>query len=196
MGYSHESIDIHLDQPFPISNRNSAEAVCHILRTVSSHRCIVTAASLGPLLGEVQSSFDQEQYTLSIEELPAFTDIYPFLSRETVADPFEPLSRTPTRDTYAEGVVHYLHSSGSTGFPKSIPYRWNYINRIAHAGIFPSLFQLGSLILTTSYVSQKFTKKYELYNPPCYWPQRRYQPSTPWASTGISLHLSSQPVRT
>jgi hypothetical protein len=124
------------DQPFLISPRNSAEGICHLLRSVSTHHLISTATSLAPILEKVQWLLNQEQYMLEIEELPAFTEAYPLLGQETIADAFEPQPGIPNRDAYTDGVVAYLHSSGSTGFPKSIPYRWNFICSLMRIGIY------------------------------------------------------------
>ncbi|KAJ6545507.1 hypothetical protein B0H19DRAFT_1266933 [Mycena capillaripes] len=59
-------------------------------------------------------------YDLSIEEIPLLGQIYPHLGHETTEDAFVPYSN-PTTTTALDEVAMYLHSSGSTGFPKSIP---------------------------------------------------------------------------
>jgi hypothetical protein len=84
-----------------------------MLRKVSAHRLMVTAASLGTLLSEVKEELAASDYEISIEELPAFTDIYPHFGFETADMSFEPLAM-PTVDAFVNGAPLILHSSGST----------------------------------------------------------------------------------
>lgn len=102
------------------------------MRTVSSHRLIATTSVFDELLREVKSKFDEERYSLTVDELPAFTDIYLDLDRENTCNEFKP-PPLPSKDTYVNGVVLYIHSSGSTGLPKSIPYTWDYISRLSRS---------------------------------------------------------------
>ncbi|KAJ7625710.1 hypothetical protein FB45DRAFT_922118, partial [Roridomyces roridus] len=108
--------------PFPISNRNSSAAVLHLLNTTKSHRLLITKASLGPLTDAISADLADLSvpYDLSVEEIPLLGQIYPHFGHESPSDEFisypSPATRTPL-DT----VAMYLHSSGSTGFPKSIP---------------------------------------------------------------------------
>ncbi|KAL4071516.1 hypothetical protein V8B97DRAFT_1960480 [Scleroderma yunnanense] len=92
----------HLFQPFAMSPRNSAP----VSELVSSIR--------------TKLSQSEEPFHLEIEESPRLATIYPYLSREVVASPFVPF---PTAEQRPEknDVMFYLHSSGSTGFPKPIP---------------------------------------------------------------------------
>ncbi|KII87501.1 hypothetical protein PLICRDRAFT_257848 [Plicaturopsis crispa FD-325 SS-3] len=110
--------------PFPISQRNSAAAVIDLLRNTNCHRIIVTRSSLRALFDEIEVEIATkgEPFELEISEAPAFDLLYPCLGRETSSDPFdeypEPaLDRRPK----LSDILLYLHSSGSTGFPKPIP---------------------------------------------------------------------------
>jgi acyl-coenzyme A synthetase/AMP-(fatty) acid ligase len=58
-------------------------------------------------------------YELVIEEVPSLHDIFPKLGVETEHDPFTPF-KTDYKPSLDE-IAMYLHSSGSTGFPKAIP---------------------------------------------------------------------------
>ncbi|KAJ7625813.1 putative nonribosomal peptide synthetase [Roridomyces roridus] len=108
--------------PFPISNRNSSAAVLHLLNTTKSHRLLITKASLGPLTDAIAADLAalSVPYDLSIEEIPLLGQLYPHLGDESPSDQFIPYP-SPAKCTPLDTVAMYLHSSGSTGFPKSIP---------------------------------------------------------------------------
>ncbi|KZT28824.1 putative aminoadipate reductase [Neolentinus lepideus HHB14362 ss-1] len=105
--------------PYPMSNRNSPAAVCHMLQKTSCHRLITTSASLGSLISGIKAEFSAIDYELQIDELPSLYDAFPRLGRETVHDHFTPYP--VLTNSKPEDIVMYMHSSGSTGFPKSIP---------------------------------------------------------------------------
>jgi acyl-coenzyme A synthetase/AMP-(fatty) acid ligase len=115
-----------------MSPRNSSAAICHMLRKASSHRLIVTASSLGSLLEDVKNELAASDYGLDIQELPAFPDIYPYFTHENISDPFDPIE-LPSRDAFVDGVVLYIHSSGSTGFPKPIPWTHQVLSKFTYA---------------------------------------------------------------
>jgi hypothetical protein len=96
-----------------MSPRNSSAAICDMMRKVSAHRLMVTAASLGTLLSEVKEELAASGYELSIEELPEFTDIYPHFGFETADMSFESLA-LPSADAFVNNAPLILHSSGST----------------------------------------------------------------------------------
>ncbi|KAG6899436.1 hypothetical protein C0993_010311 [Termitomyces sp. T159_Od127] len=106
------------EKPFPISPRNTPAAIIHLLTKTSCHRLITTSTTLSSLLDGVKAELVAD-FDLSIEEIPMLHQIYPKLGTETVHDPFEryppPATRPPMSD-----IALYLHSSGSTGFPKAI----------------------------------------------------------------------------
>jgi acyl-coenzyme A synthetase/AMP-(fatty) acid ligase len=83
----------------------------------------VTASSLGSLLDDVKKELTASDFALNIKELPGLPDIYPHFTRETISEPFESI-KIPARDTFVGGTVMYIHSSGSTGFPK--PIAWTH----------------------------------------------------------------------
>ncbi|KAE9392378.1 acetyl-CoA synthetase-like protein [Gymnopus androsaceus JB14] len=111
--------------PFPISPRNSAPAITDLLRKSSAHRILTTRVTLGGVIDAIQSEIQSgEPYALSTEEAPTLQQVYPHLGKETVRNPFivpPPLFFPKENDT-----AIYLHSSGSTGYPKAI--RLSYLN--------------------------------------------------------------------
>ncbi|KAJ7683139.1 putative nonribosomal peptide synthetase [Mycena rosella] len=108
--------------PFPISHRNSAAAVLHLLKNTDSHRLLTTKASLAHLVDTVAANWSAQSPSpeLSIEEIPLLGQIYPHLGHETKEYAFVAYPN-PTTRTPLDSVALYLHSSGSTGFPKCIP---------------------------------------------------------------------------
>ncbi|TFK53343.1 putative aminoadipate reductase [Heliocybe sulcata] len=106
--------------PYPMSNRNSPAAVSHMLQKTSCHRLITTSASLNSLISGIKADLSAEGYELTIDELPSIYDVFPRLGRETAADPFTPYP--PMTNCKPDDIIFYIHSSGSTGFPKSIPH--------------------------------------------------------------------------
>ncbi|KZP33662.1 acetyl-CoA synthetase-like protein [Athelia psychrophila] len=104
--------------PFPISPRNSAEAVVSMLQKSDCHTIITTGSSLGDLINEIHA-LTPPDFCLSIQEAPALARCFPELGWETAEHEFKPY---PARSTPLEidELIFYLHSSGSTGFPKPI----------------------------------------------------------------------------
>ncbi|KDQ07667.1 hypothetical protein BOTBODRAFT_166803 [Botryobasidium botryosum FD-172 SS1] len=103
---------------FPISPRNSPEAVAHLLhQTGSTHLVVGNEQALRELaqsaLGLVARQHQRASAIVDIP-IPAFGDLY----IENDVD-FEPLPPMVTPDFTQTALI--LHSSGSTSFPKPIP---------------------------------------------------------------------------
>ncbi|TFK46704.1 putative aminoadipate reductase [Heliocybe sulcata] len=105
--------------PFPISPRNSAPAIHNMLSKTGCHRLLTTKAFLKPFLDSCEAEFAAQGYDLEVDEIPAFTEVFPLLGKETSDDPFEPFELDDWNPEF-DDVTLYLHSSGSTGFPKPI----------------------------------------------------------------------------
>jgi len=87
----------------------------------SCHHLLTTRTTLKDLLDGLKAELqaNNPSYELVIEEVPSLHDVFPKLGVETKDDPF-----TPFKTNYKpklDEVAMYLHSSGSTGFPKAIP---------------------------------------------------------------------------
>ncbi|KAF8974264.1 hypothetical protein BDZ97DRAFT_1772696 [Flammula alnicola] len=107
--------------PFPISQRNTPAMVVHLLQKTDCHHLVTTQATLKELLAGVQTELDEHHpgYELLIEEVPPLKDIFPKLGAEREDDPFTPYAIN--HKLQPTDIAMYLHSSGSTGFPKAIP---------------------------------------------------------------------------
>ncbi|KAJ7195361.1 putative aminoadipate reductase [Mycena pura] len=111
--------------PFSISPRNSPAAIVQLLRKTGCRRIVSTCVTLAGLLAGVQKEWsegDTPPCPLIIEEIPSHGQVYPHLGKETPSgshafEPYPPPAAQPDLDSLAM----YLHSSGSTGFPKAIP---------------------------------------------------------------------------
>lgn len=105
-------------QPFPMSPKNSGPAVINMLEKTSCHR-FITQSSL-PVVSALEREIASSSFQLQVDELPDLFSVFPTLlhDQSTVPAvlPYPPANRSISDD---EAVI-YLHSSGSTGFPKPI----------------------------------------------------------------------------
>ncbi|KAF8217447.1 hypothetical protein K438DRAFT_1656334 [Mycena galopus ATCC 62051] len=104
---------------FPISPRNSAAAILQLLRASSCYHILATRVTLSPLLARLQRHLAEVDFALDIQEVPSFQEIYPNIGAETPDHAFQPYPR-PQISANFDDVFMYIHSSGSTGFPKAI----------------------------------------------------------------------------
>jgi hypothetical protein len=76
---------------------------------------------LSKLLSEIRSQFMNEDadFTLKIDSFPSLKDLYPKLGEEIIEDEFTPFAGA-NESFKSGGGGMFLHSSGSTGFPKPI----------------------------------------------------------------------------
>ncbi|KAF7968546.1 hypothetical protein HWV62_30169 [Athelia sp. TMB] len=101
--------------PFPISPRNSHEAIISLLQKTSCTRILTTTSSLGDLISQITAST-----SCKVEEAPTISQCYPSLGHEMASDGFAPYPELE-RELDLDRTIFYLHSSGSTGLPKAIP---------------------------------------------------------------------------
>jgi acyl-CoA synthetase (AMP-forming)/AMP-acid ligase II len=88
------------------------------LRDTSCHRVLTTRESLKPLLDDIRLHLTDAPFGLTFEEMPSLPEIFPKLGHEKPSDPFRPYPIGPRPSP--EDILIYFHSSGSTGFPKTV----------------------------------------------------------------------------
>ncbi|KAI0079020.1 acetyl-CoA synthetase-like protein, partial [Panus rudis PR-1116 ss-1] len=103
--------------PFPMSPRNSAEAVFNMLQKTDCHQ-IVSQPSLSGLISKVTTLAKSSGYDVEAENLVPLDMVIPGLAgqNDTEVEPYPSIASGKELDD----VVLYLHSSGSTGFPKPV----------------------------------------------------------------------------
>ncbi|TFK74192.1 acetyl-CoA synthetase-like protein, partial [Pluteus cervinus] len=109
--------------PFPISSRNSPAAVVNLLEKTSCKFMITTRNTLKPLLDEVELLLSEAKsgLDLQIEEAPALREVFPQFMGGADEGDVRPWLQSLTRPD-PDDLCLYIHSSGSTGFPKAIPW--------------------------------------------------------------------------
>jgi acyl-coenzyme A synthetase/AMP-(fatty) acid ligase len=104
-----------------MSHRNSAAAVISMLQKTDCHRILTTPRFDNPTTDALMDAIRTEcppDYVLNIDYIPHPDAIYSHLGTESDDDTFEAY---PPKTRLLDDVALYLHSSGSTGFPKPIP---------------------------------------------------------------------------
>lgn len=112
---------IHLTfiQPFLVSPRNSPAAIMNMIRKTRCSRIVTVHNTHQTLMNAIRR--EASSLELTIDEIPALSHAFPKLGRECASDPFVPYP-SPTLPPDLDSTAVYLHSSGSTGFPKPIPF--------------------------------------------------------------------------
>ncbi|KAG6835248.1 putative NRPS-like protein biosynthetic cluster [Arthromyces matolae] len=106
--------------PFPISHRNSPEAIINLFQKTACYRLITTNTTLKPLIDAIRDQVANTPLSeLEIKEVPSLATAYPNLGHELIDDPFERYPNSVGRPL-KDDVCIYLHSSGSTGLPKAV----------------------------------------------------------------------------
>ena len=106
-------------QPFPVSPRNSAPAVVDMMKKTNCSRIVTLRHAHQSLIDEIQSTVSDCE--LIVDEIPTLSYAFPKLGKEVESDPFVPYPPATSRPDLNEPAL-YIHSSGSTGFPKPIPH--------------------------------------------------------------------------
>lgn len=98
-----------------------------LLRT-SCRRIASIIQTQAALLDDVQRLIGNIGNGLTILEIPSISDVYPHLGNESNIHPFAPYPKRSSTIRMSETCL-YLHSSGSTGYPK--PIAQNYKSQLS-----------------------------------------------------------------
>ncbi|KAF8546313.1 acetyl-CoA synthetase-like protein, partial [Imleria badia] len=104
--------------PFPVSPRNSPAAVINMMKKLNCSRIVTLHHAHQTLIDDVRKQGSDLAFT--VDEIPTISYAFPKLGHEVEADPFVPYPQATSRPDPNTPSM-YIHSSGSTGFPKPIP---------------------------------------------------------------------------
>ncbi|KAG2362415.1 putative aminoadipate reductase [Suillus spraguei] len=126
--------------PFPMSPRNPPQAIVDLLLRTRCRRIASIRQNHAALLDDVRRLMGNNGPSLTIIEIPPISEVYPHLGNESLVHSFIPYPKRSTATRITETIL-YMHSSGSTGFPKPIaqnhrgqlswmnaPLLWQYRN--------------------------------------------------------------------
>lgn len=103
-----------------MSPKIPALGIVHLLRATNCHR-IISEPSLRNLADAVKSIGVGQQWAVHVSNLPKFENVFPTFGCDIVPNV---ASYPPSKEPFNwQDVMLYMHSSGSTGFPKAIPHR-------------------------------------------------------------------------
>ncbi|KAG8221462.1 acetyl-CoA synthetase-like protein [Butyriboletus roseoflavus] len=105
--------------PFLVSYRNSAAAVVDMMKKTNCSRIVTLHHAHNRLIQNICE--ENAGRKLVVDELPTLSYAFPKLGNEVEAGPFVPYPAPMSRPDLDSPAI-YLHSSGSTGFPKPIPH--------------------------------------------------------------------------
>jgi acyl-CoA synthetase (AMP-forming)/AMP-acid ligase II len=139
-------------QPFPMSPRNPPQVIVDLLLRTSCRRIASITPNHAALLDDVRRLIGDTGSGLTIIEIPPISDVYPHLGCESPAHPFVPYPKRSSTTRITETIL-YMHSSGSTGFPK--PIAQNHRGQLswmnARATLFVSSFIQKTHVVQLSY---------------------------------------------
>ncbi|KAI0802060.1 hypothetical protein BC629DRAFT_1496418 [Irpex lacteus] len=106
--------------PLLVSPKLSAEAIARLFKQTSAHR-VITQDPFLFVLKDVQTQLGAEGFNLAIEDFIPIEQAFPALKIGDVATQLvEGTYPKAEREPSADDTIMYIHSSGSTGFPKSV----------------------------------------------------------------------------
>ena len=105
-----------------------------MMDSVSCRRAIFDESTKA-LAEQIQHEMDRRDIPIRLEHLPSIQHVLPehFASPAAEVPDVEPYP-PPTQAPDLESISHYIHSSGSTGFPKSIHFTCARFLQMARRG--------------------------------------------------------------
>ena len=124
-----------------MSPRNSVEAICSMLEASNCRRIVVQPLT-APLAAAAQTKMASKGVSLALVDLPSIHTVFP---GSFGSDTDQPLVATPYPPRPTPGdpdrPTKYIHSSGSTGLPKTVPlsdrlqWRWAMQCKLAFVAV-------------------------------------------------------------
>ncbi|KAH7890598.1 acetyl-CoA synthetase-like protein [Phlebopus sp. FC_14] len=142
--------------PFLVSPRNSPDAVVDMMKKTRSSRIVTLHDAHQGLMQGIRSAAPDIDFI--VEELPTLAYAFPKLGLEVESDPFVPYPPPASRPDVNKAAI-YIHSSGSSGFPKPIAQSYKIqVQRLAqletqgYRDIMPPPYRLGTMSLPAFHV--------------------------------------------
>ncbi|KAF5349819.1 hypothetical protein D9758_010238 [Tetrapyrgos nigripes] len=127
-------------KPFPISTFLPPDTIAQLIQGNNIHRIITTDATLHSFLVSIRENLDLTYRAECIfEEAPGLSILYPKLGRDTSQDDFSPLSNPFFPTDEGKDLALCMHSSGSTGVPKTIRFTHHMIHQTGRKSRLTSL---------------------------------------------------------
>ncbi|KAG8720020.1 hypothetical protein FRC08_001379 [Ceratobasidium sp. 394] len=153
--------------PFPISPRASVAGICHLLAHTGTHHVVAGGGSaISHLLDAVLSGAKQSRHCLHTIPLPSFKELFPETTEPHLKHVHEAFPCVEPAS--GSSVVAILHSSGSTGLPRAVPYSQagilsNFVNQPPCWEMGEPGARVGLMALPTFHVMGYMTQ--------CFFPQ-------------------------
>ncbi|KAF8312105.1 acetyl-CoA synthetase-like protein [Clavulina sp. PMI_390] len=122
--------------PFPISPRNSAEAIAHLLKATDCHDVVINGGpAILSLLHAARALIpNPESFPLEYIPLPSAAAFFPHLFKGSSQSP-PPHYPLPADPDDQEAIRLWIHSSGTTSLPKAIPATEQYVRFLINAPV-------------------------------------------------------------
>ncbi|KAJ4474858.1 hypothetical protein J3R30DRAFT_617678 [Lentinula aciculospora] len=117
---------------FPISPRNSAHAVAHLISKVGV--TLILTGHESSMQDLVREALDIVAISSTLENIPQVS-LEPLFEDLFLHDPIDNAEDLPLQRQDPEEILMYIHSSGSTAYPKPIP--WTN-RRVSELSLIPS----------------------------------------------------------
>ncbi|KAG9309638.1 putative aminoadipate reductase [Chiua virens] len=149
--------------PFPASPRNSPAAVVSMLKKINCSHIVTLGRAHKGLIDGIHRELDGVQ--LIVSELPTLCYAFPKLGKEVATDPFIQYPVSVKRPELDSPAI-YIHSSGSTGFPKPIAHshrsqiQWFTRECVRKFTKYPAPRRVGAMALPPYHVYGNFVQLY------------------------------------
>ncbi|GJE97028.1 acetyl-CoA synthetase-like protein [Phanerochaete sordida] len=137
--------------PFPMSPRNSTEGISHLLRTSGCQR-ILHNSTTAAQTQQACAKMDEEGAQLRLEDLSVLQDILSDLITNTPCSQTHEVYSRAAKPVELSAPLLYIHSSGSTGLPKTVPFKHELVVQNLRKSIFGSgrrKIRFGGMALPT-----------------------------------------------